>query len=365
MIAPPTRHVSKAAVYFELAGKLMLSILAHTFANYLVLPPNRAQGVCSYDGTMDELFDMCVIRPLRHDDLEVAVELLMTTSVFDIRNRLVERLTAADPGEVNCALVAVQQDVVVGAANLTMEPFFPGTASALVAVGVAARGQGVGTRLADMLADRFARATEVKAATCAIRDDLSRGRQFAEKYGFAVTNHSVSLRLDLSDPDDELAGRAERTAEAAGVLTRTADVDADRATIVDCVRRSMIGLPVPFGEDQVFDPELDNQLIPAGSIVVLAQPIDRPGHVCAVTILAPEADGESWHIGYTGVDPGYRGRGVAAAVKTASLLDAYRAGVRSVTTVNDESNGAILQLNQKLGMMSGTGYWAMVHQRTA
>jgi ribosomal protein S18 acetylase RimI-like enzyme len=308
---------------------------------------------------------MFVIRPLRLDDLDAAVELFMTTSVLDIRNRLVERLATPKPDQVSYALVAVRDGVVVGAAQLTTEPYFPGTAAVLVAVDVAARGQGLGTRLAAMLVDRFTRTPEVRTATCAIRDDLGRGRKFAEKYGFAVTNHSVGLRLDLSGPDDELAGRAKSTAEAAGVVTRTADVDTERVTVIDCVRRSMIGLPVPFGEDQVFDPELDSQLLPAGSMIVLAESLDRPGHACAVTILAPETGGGSWHIGYTGVDPDYRGRGVAAAVKTASLRHAYRAGVRSVTTVNDESNRAILHLNQKLGMTAGAGYWALAHKRTA
>jgi hypothetical protein len=76
---------------------------------------------------------MYSIRPLLRADLDAAVELLMTTSALDIRHRLRDRLTTADPDHVNYALVAEQNGAMAGVAKLTTEPAFPGTVSALVA----------------------------------------------------------------------------------------------------------------------------------------------------------------------------------------------------------------------------------------
>lgn len=308
---------------------------------------------------MTEPFNACVIRSMRRDDLSLVVELLMQTSVLDIRPRLRDRLTTIEPEQVNVALVAEQGGIVVGAAKLTTEPAFPGTVSALVAVAEPARGRGIGASLANTLAARFNRAGEARSVTCAIRDDLDQGRQFAERFGFAVTNHSVGWRIDLSGNPRELATRAARAVEAAQVQLRTADLAAEQRTIMDCVRRSIAGLPVPRGNVQGFDPGQDSHLIPDGSRIVLAEARDEPGHVCGVTILAPETTSGSWHINFTGVDPLYRDRGVAAALKTASLLTGWQAGARFITAVNDDSNMAIQHLNRDLGMKRAVGYWSM------
>jgi GNAT superfamily N-acetyltransferase len=312
----------------------------------------------SGDERVIDPFDACAIRPMRREDLSLVVELLMQTSVLDIRPRLVERLTSIESGQVNVALVAEQSGIIVGAAKLTTEPAFPGTASALVAVAEPARGRGIGTDLANILAARF-EACEAKSVTCAIRDDLDGGRRFAERLGFAVTNHSVGWRLDLSGSLRELATRAARALEVARVQIRTADLAEERRTIIDCVRRSMAGLPVSRGYVQGFDPGQDTQLIPGGSRIIVAEMRDEPGYACGVTILAPETASGAWHVNFTGVDPRYRGRGVAAALKTASLLSGWQAGARFITAVNDDSNLAIQHLNQELGMKRTAGYWSL------
>ena len=303
-----------------------------------------------------------VVRPMRPEDLGVAIELFMQTSVLDIRRRLIERLTAPSAVDGDIALIAERGGTITGAAKLTAEPAFPGTVSALVAVQGGARGQGIGSELARQLDVQLTRYGGNKIATCAIRDDLARGRQFAQRYGFAVTNHNVGWRLDLAGRADDLATRATQAAEMAQVRILTPDVHAGRGEVMNLIQESLAGLPIPFGANQGYEPTKDHHLIPDGSLVVLAEPRDEPGRTCGVSVLAAETDNAVWHIHFTGVTPGYRRRGVAAAVKAASLVGASQIGVTAVTAVNDDTNHSIRRLNEKLGMTATAGYWSLAHQ---
>ena len=51
----------------------------------------------------------------------------------------------------------------------------------------------------------------------------------------------------------------------------------------------------------------------------------------------------------TGTLRDYRGRGLALLVKRATLVNAAKRGVELVSTENDETNGPILRVNEKLG----------------
>jgi RimJ/RimL family protein N-acetyltransferase len=51
----------------------------------------------------------------------------------------------------------------------------------------------------------------------------------------------------------------------------------------------------------------------------------------------------------TGTLRDYRGRGLALLVKRATLVNAARRGVKLVSTENDETNGPMLRVNEKLG----------------
>ena len=51
----------------------------------------------------------------------------------------------------------------------------------------------------------------------------------------------------------------------------------------------------------------------------------------------------------TGTLRDYRGRGLALLAKRATLVNAARRGVEFVSTDNDETNGPMLRINEKLG----------------
>jgi GNAT superfamily N-acetyltransferase len=310
---------------------------------------------------------------MRDGDLAAAVDLLMLTSASDVRHGLTAQLAAMldgdTPGafpEQPYAVVAEQDGVIIGAANAAVEPTYPGTVSVLVAVAEEARGHGVGSALAALLHERISTADlsavspPLDTLTCKLRDDLSGGSAFAERNGFVVGNHSVGWRFDLSGRQEELTALAARTAGAAGVTVRRADLHEELSTIAECVSRCMAGLPAQYRADQEVDLEHARELVPDEATILLAESHEGAVPVAlGVTILTPQRDAGSWYTVFTGVVADQRGRGVATAVKTASLLFALRAGARVVVTHNDDSNAAIIRLNKSLGMTPAGGYWGM------
>lgn len=207
-----------------------------------------------------------------------------------------------------------------------------------------------------------------------LRDDLPRGRAFAERYGFGVVHHSAGFRFDLSGHEAELAARAKSALEHAGVRVRLATLLAEERTIAECLERCEEGLPLPV--DARPDPAVWLARLPPDTVFLLAEPppaeegpdagataVTGTVRPQGMTILVPRTDANSWHVAFTGTDPDHRGRGTATAVKAASLLYACRAGVESVTTHNDESNEHIIRANTTLGMVPDVGYWTLT--RTA
>jgi GNAT superfamily N-acetyltransferase len=67
---------------------------------------------------------------------------------------------------------------------------------------------------------------------------------------------------------------------------------------------------------------------------------------------------------FTGVDPGYRSRGLATALKTAQAFAVRDAGWRTIVTQNMEGNDAILAANDRLGFKRGAGLRDVVYDFT-
>ncbi|WP_440065735.1 GNAT family N-acetyltransferase [Streptosporangium sp. OZ121] len=297
------------------------------------------------------------IRPMVPQDLSRAVELLNETSAHDVRHVLLSELTGDSAAAPLLAIVATRADAVVGAAKLTADPVFPETVSALISVDAGARGLGVGSALAERV-EAGLRLLRGGTATCSIRDDLPRGRAFAERHGFTVAHHSLGFRFDLTGSGYSLAARATETAERAGVRIRRATMASEEDLILECFTRCRIGLPLPYGNRPV-DVRARLLQFPPGSVYLLADSPDA-GSVRhkGMSILIPQ--GRSWYVRFTGTDPDFRGRGVATAVKAGSLLYAQRTGAESVTTHNDESNTPIIRANKALGMVPDVGYWSLL-----
>ena len=80
---------------------------------------------------------------------------------------------------------------------------------------------------------------------------------------------------------------------------------------------------------------------------------DRP--VAMTYLKFPPVRGAVW-TGYTCTDPGYRGRGIARAVKLQSLAQAAELGIPTVSTDNDAENAPMLHINETLGYVRRPGF---------
>jgi RimJ/RimL family protein N-acetyltransferase len=80
---------------------------------------------------------------------------------------------------------------------------------------------------------------------------------------------------------------------------------------------------------------------------------DRP--VALSYLRFPPVRGKIW-TGFTCTDPGYRGRGIARAVKLQGLAQAVELGVREVFTDNDAENAPMLHINERLGYVRRPGF---------
>jgi len=80
------------------------------------------------------------------------------------------------------------------------------------------------------------------------------------------------------------------------------------------------------------------------------------GQPVAVSYLSyPPVRGPVW-TSFTGSHPGYRGRGIARAVKLQSLAQAVELGIEEVRTDNDSENKPMLHINETLGYELMPGY---------
>lgn len=68
----------------------------------------------------------------------------------------------------------------------------------------------------------------------------------------------------------------------------------------------------------------------------------------------------AFYVAYSGVDPAYRGRGLAALVKQHAAVEAQAAGATEALTNNEEHNTGIRRINAELGFRVTSGTWRMV-----
>jgi GNAT superfamily N-acetyltransferase len=78
----------------------------------------------------------------------------------------------------------------------------------------------------------------------------------------------------------------------------------------------------------------------------------------------PPVRGVVW-TAFTGTHPGYRGRGIARAVKLQTLAQAAELGVAEVRTDNDSENTPMLHINETLGYTKMPGYVSFVKRLSA
>ncbi|GAA1477168.1 hypothetical protein GCM10009623_16140 [Nocardioides aestuarii] len=233
---------------------------------------------------------------------------------------------------------------LVGFGLLTHLPWqVPGDQLAWVVVATPERGHGVGGRLYDAVLQRLPeRVDRLRAITY---DDDTVSCEIARHWGYEPLQLSIASTVDVSSAHDpELP---------AGVSVETLDhVDLDDRDAVDAMLdrsqtnpERLTGSVLTLG-DFVHQQEGDRLLL--GVLRVDGAP--------AAIVAAMHAT-EDGYVGYTGVDPAFRGRGLGSLLKQAVHAEARRRGVRVLGTENEQHNEGIRHVNAALGYEQQYGSW--------
>ena len=211
-----------------------------------------------------------------------------------------------------------------------------------------ARGQGIGTVLFQACSDA-ARAAGKTGFQTELSEAHVDGHRFLAARGFVEVERTKAVRLDL-------AGVAKPRIEPPPGITLT--TLAARPDLLPAVHRAALGAfpDVPTGGEPLYAGTFDE---------FVARDVDRPdlpreGFVIAVDDATGEVAGYgnlilqagSDTIGLhdmTAVRPAWRGRGIATAIKRATIAWAIDNGLAALETGNDEHNAPMRAVNRRLG----------------
>lgn len=211
--------------------------------------------------------------------------------------------------------------------------FPPGWAMVQVFVAAQHQGSGVGSRLHAALLDLVPEGTTTLRAL--VREEDPRTHAITAHWGYQLVQRSIVSRLRLVDLPHPVLPESVTIAEGLDVpdpdavdamlqASQTNPEAADHMIRLDEVRRTLDSIPHPLAL------------------------VARVGGVPAGIIYGGVPDGTMLVL-YAGVDPTFRGRGLARLLKQQAHLDAIPRGGTQVLTQNEEHNTGIRRINAELG----------------
>ena len=273
----------------------------------------------------------------------------------------------APAGLIRQRLVAFDDaGALIGHSDAASWPWeLPGQFWLSVVVAPGARQHGLGARLA-AAALAFAQQQDAARLLSEVRDNDPGSLRFAERYGFQKRRHIFESRLTLATFDTGRFAGARERAEASGVrFFSLADLgDSEEAQRRLHAINAAWSHDVPGREGDFMPFEQFRKTVcsaswyrPDGQIVAAAG--DTWVGMAAVGYFA---NTNSMYNMFTGVDPAWRGRGIALALKLLAIDCARRYGADYITTNNDSENAPMLAVNRKLGYQPEPGFYQMLRQ---
>ncbi len=245
-----------------------------------------------------------------------------------------------------CAvLVAEERDGLVGCAVLVRLAFDPPEHSVgSVVVAAARRGRGIGHALKTALEDASTSGTtEIRGR---VYDDDTRSLAVAEHWGYQRREHEIFSRLDLVDV------AAPHLPEGVAITAHHDFQPPDAEEVNQMLDASQT------------NPERETLgVLDLSRLLASAARNETPLLVVTRIEGAPVAlstalvSGDLAYIGYTGVDPVFRGRGLARLTKQALHVEARAAGARACLTANEQNNRGIRRINAEMGFVVEHGIW--------
>jgi GNAT superfamily N-acetyltransferase len=237
------------------------------------------------------------------------------------------------------ALVAEQDGEVVGRVNAFLD-FFTEEVKGVLELGVIPRHrhQGIGARLYEAAVDHLQ--TLAPATLAATFEENADGVRFALAHGFAEARAETIMVVDPRLVGDQPPASFE--------LRPISTLDPRVAFEVDIAATRDVpyeGTITDIDYDEWTSLVLDYPLFAAeGSFVAFVD-----GEAAAISLLTSDPEGKRAGNMFTGTLAEFRGRGLARAVKLASIRWAAAHGITQIATVNDEMNAGMLAVNRRLG----------------
>lgn len=291
------------------------------------------------------------------------------TPMFSEREGLV-MFSCRDPAEEMTAYATFDGDTMV-AAGSTAFSLLDNTdkGSVHVAVAPSSRRRGIGsTMLEELVAISRRAGRHVVLGECWVPEDQRDRhpyRTFAEKNGFDLANIQVRRVLRLPVPKERLATWAAEAAPSHAGYQLATYVDEMPDELLDsfCDTVNQLALDSPTGdiemEAEAMTPAVFKErqaiLKELGRTVTVTVAVEARGEVVAYTTLSIPEDQESvidqWG---TLVRRDHRGRRLGMAVKVANLMAVQAAYPQRtfVNTQNSETNGPMVDINERMGFRS-------------
>lgn len=278
------------------------------------------------------------IRPADASELDTVVALLRTRFRALTAALAVEAVAEGPRSGFRRLLVAVEDGELVGAGVLRRPPHSPpGVVFEHVAVTTDAEGRGVGAALDSALGRDLP--AWVTAFIAQADQDETRSLEVAGHWGFSPIEVSVTSRAPLGDPARPMLP-PDVTVEVSPSLSFPDEDDVERMLDVSQT-----------------NPERDHGLVltlaglrgvaSAGGTVPTGVVLRVDGRPAAITYAITALD--EAQVVYTGVDPSWRGRGLAELAKRVLHADLAAAGARTCVTNNADDNPGIRRVNERLG----------------
>jgi GNAT superfamily N-acetyltransferase len=239
----------------------------------------------------------------------------------------------------HAAWVAIVDGVVAGRAEAGSKWFAESTSAyAGVSVLRAYRGQGIGHGLWEHIAHHLDELAPSRVTAMFV--ETPEGVAFARARGFEEVRAEAMSCVDPTTIDALIPEASHRVVPLRDVPPEEV-YEVDLVTTEDVPATDMVSIPFEEWLDLIWRRPaitLDGSF---GAIVD-----DR---LAGFTLLAANIARGRAFTEYTATLSEYRGRGIAEQVKRASLAWAAANGIRAAWTTNDETNGAMLTVNRRLG----------------
>ena len=291
------------------------------------------------------------LRPVQADDPEIAACVAVVNAVRPDEPTSVEQVRWGDATYPGGARFLVELDGrVVATASTGRIYMYPADHPDLwlgIDVLPEARRRGIGSALYRALSDA-ARDRGKHGFQTDVTADQTDGLAFLASHGFTEIERMATVRLDLTG----LAAPA--TEPPAGVTITTLAQRPELVTEVYTV--AVASFPdIPSGEpmavgsfDEFRARDVDRPGMPAdGFFLAVDEGIDEVVGYASLLLL-PAPSQVAWH-DMTAVLPSSRGRGIAGALKRASIAWAIGAGLTALETGNDLANAPMRAVNARLG----------------